>query len=93
VPGYIQNIEGEIEMTEQEIRAKLTKIFKEETKLNEDDFLQGQPLANLVDSLTLLEIVCQVEDEFGLEIEDEQIPDLKTFDDVVDGVMKLLVEK
>jgi acyl carrier protein len=93
VSGYIQNIEGEIEMTEQEIRAKLTEIFKEETKLNEDDFLQGQPLANLVDSLTLLEIVCQVEDEFGLEIEDEQIPDLKTFDDVVDGVMKLLVEK
>ena len=80
-------------MTEQEIRAKLTEIFKAEVKLNEDDFLQGQPLAGLVDSLTLLEIICQVEDEFGLEIEDEQIPDLKTFDDVVDGVVQLLAKK
>jgi acyl carrier protein len=77
-------------MTEQEIRTKLTEIFKKEAKLDGDDFLQGQPLAGLVDSLTLLEIVCQVEDEFGLEIEDEQIPDLKTFDDVVDGVVHLL---
>jgi acyl carrier protein len=90
MPGYIQNLKGEKVMTEQEIRAKLTEIFKEETKLNEDDFLQGQPLSGLVDSLTLLEIVCQVEDEFGLEIEDEQIPDLKTFDDVVEGVVQLL---
>lgn len=80
-------------MTEQEIRTKLTEIFKEEARLNEDNFLQGQPLAGLVDSLTLLEIVCQVEDEFGLEIEDEQIPDLKTFDDVVYGVIQLLGQK
>jgi acyl carrier protein len=80
-------------MTEQEIRAKLIEIFKEAARLDERAFLQGQPLAGLIDSLTLLEIVCQVEDEFGLEIEDEQIPDLKTFDDVVAGVMQLLSEK
>ena len=80
-------------MTEQEIRAKLTEIFKAEVKLNEDDFLQGQPLSDIVDSLTLLEIVCQVEDEFDLEIEDEQIPNLKTFDDVVSGVAKLLAQQ
>jgi acyl carrier protein len=77
-------------MTDQEIRAKLIEIIKKEAKLDEADFLQGQPLAGLIDSLTLLEVVCQVEDEFGLEIEDEQIPDLKTFDDVVKGVTQLL---
>jgi acyl carrier protein len=77
-------------MTDQEIRAKLIEIITKEAKLDEADFLQGQSLAGLIDSLTLLEIVCQVEDEFGLEIEDEQIPDLKTFDDVVKGVTQLL---
>ena len=76
-------------MTEQEIRTKLVEIFTEEAKLNQDEFLQGQPLASLIDSLTLLEIVCQIEDTFGLEIEDEQIPELKTFDDVVEGITRL----
>jgi len=59
----------------------------------ENAFLQGQPLAGLVDSLTLLEIICQVEDTFGLEIEDEKIPELKTFDHVVEGVAHLLAQK
>ncbi len=77
-------------MTEQEIRTKLSQIFKKETALEEDEFLAGQSLTNLVDSLTLLDIVCQIEETFNLEIEDEQIPDLKTFDDVVAGVVQLL---
>ncbi len=77
-------------MTEQEIRTRLSQIFKEEAALEEDQFLAGQSLTNLVDSLTLLEIVCQIEETFDLEIEDEQIPDLKTFDDVVAGVVQLL---
>ncbi len=77
-------------MTEQEIRASLTQIFKKETALEEDEFLEGQSLTNLVDSLTLLDIICQIEETFDLEIEDEQIPDLKTFDDVVAGVVQLL---
>ncbi|MBN1995566.1 MAG: acyl carrier protein [Anaerolineae bacterium] len=76
-------------MTEQEIRTKLVEIFEEEAKLDRDELLQGQPLANLIDSLTLLEIVCQIEDTFELEIEDEQIPELKTFADVVEGITRL----
>ncbi len=77
-------------MTEQEIRTKLSQILKKETALEEDEFLAGQSLTNLVDSLTLLDIICQIEETFDLEIEDEQIPDLKTFDDVVAGVVQLL---
>jgi acyl carrier protein len=77
-------------MTQQEIRTKLIEIMKEEARLDEAVFVEGQPLAGLVESLTLLEIICRIEDEFGLEIEDERIPELKTFDDVVNGVSQLL---
>ncbi len=77
-------------MTDQEIRTKLIEIIKEEARLDEEAFTQGQPLAGLIESLTLLEIICRIEEEFDLEIEDEQIPDLKTFDDVVNGVNQLL---
>ena len=80
-------------MTSQEIHTKLVEIFKEEAKLDEADFGEGQPLTGLVESLTLLEIICRIEDEFGLEISDDQIPNLKTFDDVVSGVNQLLALK
>jgi acyl carrier protein len=80
-------------MTDAEIRGKLIDIIKEEAKVSEEAFTQGQPLSSLVDSLTLLEIICRVEDDFGLEIEDDQIPQLKTFEDVVDGVAHLLAQK
>jgi acyl carrier protein len=79
-------------MEEQDVRAKLIQIIAEEGKLEEKEFVHGQLLADLLDSLTILEIACQVEDEFKVQIDDKQIPNLKTFDDIVNGVLRLMAE-
>lgn len=77
-------------MTKQDIRATLIQIFKEETKLEEEAFLNRQALEDFVDSLTLLEIVFKIENKFNIEVDDEKIPDMKNFEDVVTGVEQLL---
>ena len=37
-----------------------------------------------VDSLTLIELIADFEDEFGIEIEEDKLEDTKTVKDVVD---------
>ncbi|EDS72037.1 acyl carrier protein [Anaerofustis stercorihominis] len=37
-----------------------------------------------VDSLTLIELIADFEDEFGIEIEEDKLEDMKTVKDVVD---------
>jgi acyl carrier protein len=77
-------------MTKQKIRDILIQIFKEETKLEEGAFLNRQELEDFVDSLTLLEIVFKIENKFNIEVDDEKIPEMKDFEDVVTGVEQLL---
>jgi acyl carrier protein len=77
-------------MTKQNIRDVLIQIFKEETKLEEEAFLNRQELEDFVDSLTLLEIVFKIENKFNIEVDDEKIPEMKDFEDVVTGVEQLL---
>ncbi len=77
-------------MTKQNIRDILIQIFKEETKLEEGAFLNRQELEDFVDSLTLLEIVFKIENTFNIEVDDEKIPEMKNFEDVVMGVEQLL---
>jgi len=78
-------------MTEQDVRQKLIKIITEEARLEEAEFINAQSFEGLIDSLTLLEIVCQIEDDFELEIDDEQIPDINSFDEVV-NLVKTMVQ-
>jgi len=58
--------------------------------LEEPEFINAQSFEGLIDSLTLLEIVCQIEDEFDLEIDDDQIPEIKSFDEVVKVVTQMV---
>ena len=50
---------------------------KPETNLNED-------LGS--DSIDLLELVMEIEEEFDLEIDDTQLGDIKTVQDIVDSI-------
>lgn len=50
---------------------------KPETNLNED-------LGS--DSIGLLELVMEIEEEFDLEIDDTQLGDIKTVQDIVDSI-------
>ena len=53
-------------MTEQEVRQRLIEIIKEQAKLEEEEFINAHSFENVIDSLTLLEIVCEIEDSFDL---------------------------
>jgi len=45
------------------------------------------------DSLDLVEIIMKIEEQFGIEIDDEKAEELKTLDQVVDYVQSLRLKK
>lgn len=82
-------------MTNDEIRANVTKVLVEYLGCKEDKVL---PDANLVndlgaDSLDSVEIIMALEEEFGIEIPDEEAETMTTVQAIVDGVQKALEDK
>ncbi len=73
-------------MNPEDIRAILLDIFKKYSRAGSDHLLANKPLMEVMDSLTLIEVIFQIEESFKIKVEDEEIPALKTFDDVVNGV-------
>jgi acyl carrier protein len=77
-------------MTEIEIKTTLLRIVTKYTKVSESDLLSGKPLMEAFDSLTMLEIVFEVEEAFKIKIDDSLLPSLKDFPDMVHGVVGLM---
>ena len=46
-----------------------------------------------LDSLDLVNIVYAIEEEFDIDVQDEQVYELRTLRDVIEGVEKLLLQK
>ncbi|MDP9866368.1 MULTISPECIES: acyl carrier protein [Streptosporangium] len=72
-------------LTEQEILAGIGKIINEITGIPASEV---SPEKNFVDdldidSLSMVEIAVAAQDEFGVEIPDEQLKNLKTVKDVI----------
>ena len=78
-------------MTEQEIYEKIIEIIQESRG---KEFQVSQTLSLKddlqADSVDLMEFILTVEDEFGIEISDEDIDELKNVSDVVACVQKNL---
>ena len=78
-------------MTEQEIYEKIVEIIQESRG---KEFQVSQTLSLKddlqADSVDLMEFILTVEDEFGIEISDEDIDELKNVSDVVACVRKNL---
>ena len=78
-------------MTEQEIYERIVEIIQESRG---EGFQVSQTLSLKddlqTDSVDLMEFILTVEDEFGIEISDEDIDELKNVSDVVAGVQKNL---
>ncbi|MBC5618055.1 MULTISPECIES: acyl carrier protein [Streptococcus] len=78
-------------MTEQEIYEKIVEIIQESRG---EEFQVSQTLSLKddlqADSVDLMEFILTVEDEFGIEISDEDIDELKNVSDVVACVQKNL---
>jgi len=80
-------------MQKNEIRQALIPIFQRYTECGEHELLAGGPLEELVDSMTFLEVIFDVEEKFGITIQDEEMKDIRTIEDVVDGIEVLLARK
>lgn len=78
-------------MTEQKIYEKIVEIIQE-SRGEEFQVSQTLSLKNdlQADSVDLMEFILTVEDEFGIEISDEDIDELKNVSDVVACVQKNL---
>ena len=78
-------------MTEQEIYEKIVEIIQES---RDEEFQVSQTLSLKddlqADSVDLMEFILTVEDEFGIEISDEDIDELKNVSDIVACVQKNL---
>ena len=78
-------------MTEQEIYEKIVEIIQESRG---KEFQVSQTLSLKddlqADSVDLMEFILTAEDEFGIEISDEDIDELKNVSDVVACVQKNL---
>ena len=79
----------------EDILARVKKIIVEETNRNEDEIkLESSFTEDLgADSLAVVQIVMNIEDEFGIEIPDEEVESIKTVGNAVEHIQKKLEEK
>ena len=75
-----------------EVAARIFPILAEEAGMPPEDLHDGQSLVDdlLYDSLQMVEVVMELEEEFGVEIDDEDAQKMRTVGEVVDGMCGLL---
>ena len=69
---------------------KISKIIAEQLVADIEDV---KPESNIIDdlnadSLSVVEILMAIEEEFGLKVPDEDVPSLKTVKDIADYIEK-----
>ncbi|WP_040161125.1 acyl carrier protein [Mobilicoccus massiliensis] len=74
--------------SEQEILAGLAEIINAETGIETDAVEPGKSFQEDldIDSLSMMQIVVEAEDKFGVKIPDEAVKDLRTVQDAIDFV-------
>lgn len=72
-------------MTDQEILAKVTKVTVEELSVKEEEVTEAASFTEDLgaDSLDVVELVMAFEEEFGIDIPDDDVAQLKTVGDAV----------
>ena len=78
--------------TKSEVRSELVEIFKECSLCDESEFAENQPLNDLFDSMTRIEILNEIDDKWELNVGFEKIIDLNTFDDVVNFIFEKVAQ-
>jgi acyl carrier protein len=78
-------------MTEQEIHAAFAETLEEFVGVPADEVTGEADLAEDldIDSLTMIEIVVEVRDKFGVEVPDVDLRQLRTVQDVVSYVQRM----
>jgi acyl carrier protein len=76
-------------MTDKDVLAGLAEIFEDVVGVAPDNVTLEKSLEEdlEVDSLSMVEIAVQVEDKFGVKIQDDDLTGIKTVGDTVDYVL------
>ncbi len=64
---------------------KLQRIIAEQLEIDEKDITPNSDIVDDLgaDSLDIVDLVMSIEDEFGIEVPDEAVEEIKTVDDAV----------
>ena len=75
-----------------DVEAKVKEILVEQLMVDEIEVTPGATLVDDLgaDSFDIVEIVMQLEEEFDLEIPDDEVEGIKTVQDVIDSLKKKL---
>ncbi len=75
-------------MTEQEIQTGLADIINEETGVEQDEVQLDKSFTDDldIDSLSMMTIVVNAEEKFGVRIPDDEVKNLKTVRDAVNFI-------
>ncbi|MHC4819395.1 MAG: acyl carrier protein [Planctomycetota bacterium] len=75
-------------MSKEEIAAQVREIFRETLSIQPEKLQADTNLKNdlALDSLDMIEVVYEMEDRFDVQIPEEEIQEIATFDQIVDGL-------
>jgi acyl carrier protein len=78
-----------------EVAAAVREIFKQTLKVEPDKLKSGVNLKEdlKLDSLDMIEVVYEVEERFNVQIPEERLKEITTFDQIVDGLHAALEAK
>ena len=81
--------------TPEEIASTVKEIFQKTLKIDPEKIEPGTDLKDdlNLDSLDMIEVVYEVEDHFDVQIPEESIKEIRTFQQVVDGLSEALAAK
>ncbi|CAK7020829.1 acyl carrier protein [Tissierella carlieri] len=76
------------------IYKKIKTIIATQFNIDEDEITKDTSFKDTLnaDSLDLVELIMALEDEFGLEVEDEEMENIKTVGDAVEYITNALEE-
>ncbi len=76
-------------MSREEILEKVRELIADKLGVDKDEVTEEASLVDDLgaDSLDLVDLVMVFEEEFDVKIEDEELENIKTVKDVVDGIM------
>jgi len=77
-------------MSQQDILNRVKKVTVEELGVKDDEVVESASFTEDLgaDSLDVVELVMALEDEFGIEIPDEEVGEIKTVGDAVNYISK-----
>ncbi|MHC4137946.1 MAG: acyl carrier protein [Planctomycetota bacterium] len=75
-------------MSKEEITAQVREIFLETLKIQPEKLQPDTSLKDdlALDSLDMIEVVYEMEDRFDVQIPEEKIQEIATFDQIIDGL-------